>query len=104
MEPPLYEVWLLNNRTDAVTELCLMIFPTRSSLDKRMGRSIVHESFNKRKVCPKMVPKLFTPEQKRSRMNILNNIDPDPRLLVTVITYDESWFFTYDPETKRGSG
>ncbi|KAJ8959142.1 hypothetical protein NQ318_022403 [Aromia moschata] len=40
-----------------------------------------------RKVCAKMVPKLLSPEQKESRMNIcayiLNNIDTDPGLLDT---------------------
>ncbi|KAJ8937783.1 hypothetical protein NQ318_012263 [Aromia moschata] len=40
-----------------------------------------------------MVPKLLTPEQKESRMNlcadILNNIDTDPSLLDTVITCDD---------------
>ncbi|KAJ8948357.1 hypothetical protein NQ318_019342 [Aromia moschata] len=41
-----------------------------------------------RKVCPKMVPKLLTPKQKESRMNIfadiLNIIDTDSALLDTV--------------------
>ncbi|KAJ8949579.1 hypothetical protein NQ318_016210 [Aromia moschata] len=39
--------------------------------------------------CAKIVPKLLTPEQKESRMNIcadiLNNIDTDPGLLHTVL-------------------
>ncbi|KAJ8941774.1 hypothetical protein NQ318_006431 [Aromia moschata] len=43
---------------------------------------ILHGSSNMGKVCEKMVPKLLTPEQKESRMNIcgdiLNNIDTDP--------------------------
>ncbi|KAJ8943964.1 hypothetical protein NQ318_013545 [Aromia moschata] len=40
-----------------------------------------------------MVPKLLTPEQNESRMNIcadiLNNIDTDPGLLDAVITCDD---------------
>ncbi|KAJ8939233.1 hypothetical protein NQ318_015191 [Aromia moschata] len=43
-----------------------------------------------RKICAKMVQKLLTPEQKKSRMNIcadiLNNIDTDPGLLNKSLT------------------
>ncbi|KAJ8958071.1 hypothetical protein NQ318_002084 [Aromia moschata] len=65
-----------------------------TKIDKECVRQILHESFNMRKVCSKMVPKLpvSTPEQKQSRMNIcadiLNNIDTDPGLLDTAITCD----------------
>ncbi|KAJ8961120.1 hypothetical protein NQ318_008797 [Aromia moschata] len=52
-----------------------------TGIDKECVRQILHESFNKRKVCAKIVPKLLTPEQKESRMNIcadiLNNIDTE---------------------------
>ncbi|KAJ8942995.1 hypothetical protein NQ318_001719 [Aromia moschata] len=44
-------------------------------------------------LCAKMVPKLLTPEDNESRMNIrddiLNNIDTDSGLLDTVITCDD---------------
>ncbi|KAJ8948191.1 hypothetical protein NQ318_010467 [Aromia moschata] len=56
-----------------------------TGIDKECVRQILHESFNMRKVCTQMVPKLLTPEQKESRMNIcadiLKNIDTDPGLL-----------------------
>lgn len=78
-----------------------------TGIGKESVRQILHESFNMRKVCAKMVPKLLTPDQKESRQNvstdILNNLATDPDLLDRVITCDESWFFTYDPETKRQS-
>ncbi|KAJ8942413.1 hypothetical protein NQ318_014460 [Aromia moschata] len=35
--------------------------------DKERIRQILHESFNMRKVCAKMLPKLVTHEQKESR-------------------------------------
>ena len=51
--------------------------------------------------------KLLTPEQKETRLSIcvdiLENIENDPKFLENVITCDESWFFQYDPETKRQS-
>ncbi|KAJ8956266.1 hypothetical protein NQ318_015002 [Aromia moschata] len=59
-----------------------------TGIDKECVRQILHESLNMRRICAKMVPKLLTPEQKESRMNIcadiLNNIDTDPGLLDTV--------------------
>ncbi|MGP1934012.1 MAG: hypothetical protein ACTS8P_06140, partial [Arsenophonus sp. NC-XBC3-MAG3] len=46
-------------------------------------------------------------EQKESQMNTcadtLKNIEKDPKFLGRVITCDESWFFTYNPETKHQS-
>jgi len=60
-----------------------------------------------KKVCSKIVPRLLTPEQKEIRMNIcvdiLQNIENDPNFLEYAITCDESWFFQYDPESKRQS-
>ncbi|KAJ8958030.1 hypothetical protein NQ318_002034 [Aromia moschata] len=59
-----------------------------TGIDKGYVRYNLHESFNMRKVCAQLVPKLLTLEQKESRRNIcadiLNNIDTDPRLLDTV--------------------
>ncbi|KAJ8942334.1 hypothetical protein NQ318_005326 [Aromia moschata] len=59
-----------------------------TGIDKEFIRQILHESFNMRKVGAKIVPKLLTPEQKESRMNIyadiLHNIDTDPGLLDTM--------------------
>ncbi|KAJ8963280.1 hypothetical protein NQ318_018747 [Aromia moschata] len=103
---PIYEVWLLNNssstsKTDENIEkigkliregrrLSIRGLAEITGIDKECVRQILHESFNMRKVCAKIVPKLLTPEQKESKMNIcadiLNNIDTDPGLLDTVIT------------------
>ncbi|KAJ8936018.1 hypothetical protein NQ318_013118 [Aromia moschata] len=51
----------------------------KTGIDKECVRQILHESFNMRKVCAEMMPKLLTPEQKESRMKICvdipNNID-----------------------------
>nr|CAH7741398.1 unnamed protein product [Callosobruchus chinensis] len=52
-----------------------------------------------------MVPKNLSDEQKAHRMNIAQGcpeqVESNPTLLDRVITGDESWFFQYDPETKR---
>jgi len=60
-----------------------------------------------KKVCSKTVPRLLTPELKEIRMNIcadiLQNTENDPNFLENVINCDESWFFQYDPASKRQS-
>ncbi|GFY13863.1 putative mariner transposase [Trichonephila clavipes] len=77
------------------------------NIDKECVRQILHDNLNMQKVCAKMVPKILTFEQQATRKNvstdILDAIKNDPNLLEKVITCDESWFFTYDPETKRQS-
>jgi len=43
-------------------------------IDKEIVCQILHESLNIHKVCAKMMPKLLTPEQKESRMNICTDL------------------------------
>ena len=54
-----------------------------------------------------MVPKLLSGEQKERRkelcLDLLQRVDTEPDLLNSIITCDETWVFTYDPETKRQS-
>ena len=44
------------------------------NIDKETVRQILHNNFNKKKVCSKMVPRLLTPDQKEIRMNICADI------------------------------
>lgn len=59
-------------------------------IDKECVRQILHNNFNMKKVCAKMVPKILTIEQKEARENIctdtLNAIANDPNFLERVIT------------------
>ncbi|GFX48184.1 mariner Mos1 transposase [Trichonephila clavipes] len=77
------------------------------NIDKECVWQILHDNLNMQKVWAKMVPKILTFEQQATRKNvctdILDAIKNDPNLLEKVITCDESWRFTYDPETKRQS-
>jgi len=54
-----------------------------------------------------MVPKLLSDEQKERCkelcLNLLQRIENEPDLLNLIITYDETWVFMYDLETKRQS-
>jgi len=75
--------------------------------DKEIVPQILHNNLNVKKVCLKMVPRLLTPEQKEIRLNIcadiLQNTENDPNFLENIITYDESWVFQYNPESKHQS-
>ncbi|GFX91386.1 histone-lysine n-methyltransferase setmar-like protein [Trichonephila clavipes] len=51
------------------------------------------------------MPKSLTVIQKKSKIvrpfqKLLECIEEDPRFLDNIITWDESWFFQYNPETK----
>ena len=67
------------------------------NIDKETVWQILHENLQMKKVCAEMVPKLLTSEQKKTGLNIcvdiLENIENDPKCLENVITCDESWFF-----------
>ncbi|KAK5649386.1 hypothetical protein RI129_000415 [Pyrocoelia pectoralis] len=71
--------------------------------EPRSGRPVETRTDNN--LCAKMVPKNISAKQKHERMSIsqdcLEQVEADPALLDRVITGDESWYFQYDPETKR---
>lgn len=67
-------------------------------------RQILHENFDMQNVFTKMVLKILTFEleiRKNICTDILKAIWNDSNLLEMIITCDESWFFIYDPETKK---
>ena len=60
---------------------------------------------NMRNFCAELVPKRLSDEQKESHkelcLDILQRTENEADLLNSIITCDETWVFTYDPETKR---
>ena len=76
-------------------------------MDRESVQRILREELNMRKVCAKMVPKLLSEEQKEGHkelcLDILQCTENEPDLLNSIITCDETWVFTYDPETKQQS-
>jgi hypothetical protein len=60
-----------------------------------------------RKKCAKMVHRNLTEQQRDAResvfADVMEQVEADTDLMERVITGDESWFFQYDPETKRRS-
>ena len=56
-----------------------------------------------RKICAKFVPRVLREDQKERRNDsreMVEQINPDPAVLDALVTCDESWISSYDPETK----
>ena len=58
-------------------------------------------------VAAKFVPRILTADQKQQHINVCTELHQltcdDETFLSRVITGDESWVYSYDPETKRQS-
>ena len=58
-------------------------------------------------VTAKFVPRILTADQKQQHINICTELhqlaSDDETFLSRVITGDESWAYSYDPETKQQS-
>lgn len=70
--------------------------------------SILHEHLGLSKVCARWVPRLLTREQKEFResasLELMHLYDRDPAdFHCRAVTGDESWIYSYDPETKEMS-
>lgn len=87
--------------------LTVRMLASELGMNRETVRQILTDDFGMKKLCAKMVPKNLSVEQKNHRMTVaedcLEQVENDPTLLDRVITGDESWFFQYDPETKRQS-
>lgn len=70
-------------------------------------QKILTQDLGMSRVCAKFVPRLLTDEQKERRLStsreMLETIAEVPGFLDRVITGDESWIYSYDPETKSQS-
>jgi hypothetical protein len=54
-----------------------------------------------RKISAKVVPRILTHGQKQRQLHILSDLLRNAQVFDRVIAGDETWFFQYDPETKR---
>ena len=69
---------------------------------------VLTNKLNKKKKFSKWVPHLLTDEQKESRVNFSRNFlrrfqTEQNDFLGRIITGDETWVYSWDPETKRQS-
>ena len=84
----------------------LQIIVDRLNIGKETVRRIVTEDLGKRKICARFVPRALTTEQKQERVVYCQDLllmGQDECFWENIITGDETWFFAYDPTTKRQS-
>ena len=60
-----------------------------------------------RKICVKFVPRALREDKKERRCRdsreMVELVNSDPAVLDALVTCNESWFYCYDPKTKRQS-
>jgi hypothetical protein len=61
---------------------------------------ILKDDLGKRKLCAHFIPQSLTPEQRQDRQDIITMADADKNFFKKIVMGDETWCFTYDPETK----
>ncbi|XP_037800298.1 protein GVQW3-like [Penaeus monodon] len=68
--------------------------------DRRVSIETISEQFE---ISTKFVPRVLSDEQKERRdsREMVELINSDPRVLMALVTCDESWIYCYGPETKR---
>jgi hypothetical protein len=63
---------------------------------------ILKKDLGKRKLCARFVPHSLTPEQREDRVtscqDIITITDTDKNFFNKIITGEETWCFTHDPE------
>jgi len=68
---------------------------------------VLTEELGMHLVAAKFVPRILTGDQKQQRVNVCIEFrqlaSDDETFLSRIITGDESWVYSYDPETKRQS-
>lgn len=69
---------------------------------------ILHQHLNVRKVASRWIPHLLSPEQKQARVDwcrfMLEKFQEGrSKRIDEIITGDETWIYSYDPETKQQS-
>ena len=69
--------------------------------------TIIREELKMWKICARFVPRVLREDQKERRCHdsreMVELINSDPALLEALVTYDESWIYCYDPDSKRQS-
>ena len=97
----------INNFMDK--DLCVTTETISAQFDDSVGtvHTIIREQLKMRKICAKFVPRVFREDQKERRCHdsreMVELINSDLAVLDALVIRDESWIYSYDPETKRQS-
>jgi len=84
--------------------LTVRVISSVLNLNSQTVHEILTFELGMQKICPKLVPKILTSEQKENRRNVclelLECIENDKNFFKHIITGDEMWIFEYNPDTK----
>ena len=89
------------NRRRNIDEVSMLVGISHGTCHK-----ILTEDLKMRRVASKLVPRLLSVDQKQQRLDVclyLQENAVNPSFLSNVITGDETWVYSYDPETKTQS-
>jgi len=68
---------------------------------------VLTEDLNMKCVSTKFIPQLLTEDQKNNCLKVCYNlreqVGNNPQILSKVVTRDETWCYSYNPETKQAS-
>ena len=90
-------------------DCCVSIETISAQFDVSVGTilTIIREELKMRKFFAKFVPRVLREYQKERRCHdrreMVELINSHPTVLDALVTYDESWIYCYDPETRRQS-
>jgi hypothetical protein len=77
------------------------------NIPKTAVLQILKEDLRKRKLCARFGPQSLTPEQREDQVTSCQDIivmpDADKNFLNKTVVEDDTWYFAYDPKTKRQS-
>ena len=88
---------------------CVSIETISAQFDVSVGtvHTIICEELKMRKICTKFVRRMLREDQKERHCHdsgeMVELINSDPAVFDALVTYNESWIYCYDPETKRQS-
>ena len=77
-------------------------------ISKTAIQSILHKHFAVKKICSRWIPHDLTQDQKDARVNWCKEMPQKFKLgtaksIYNITTVDETWIYSYDPETEQKS-
>ena len=101
---------LIGQIKNFIDKNCRMSIETKSvQFDVSVGTvyTIICKELKMQKICAKFVPRVLREDQKErcchDSREMVKLINSDSTVLDALVSWDESWIYCYDPETKRQS-
>ena len=94
----------IKNFIDKDRHVSIEIISAQFDVSVGTVHTIIREELKIQKICMKFVPRVLREDQKERHCHdsreMVELINSDPAVLDALMTSDESWIYSYDPETK----